>query len=93
MSALLAFELESGDPEDSEDDDLSLELLLDYSVTLIGYTDQSISLKIDFESPISVSQGKKPDKMVVTFVHPDLFVSQDSGKSLNSAVVSLSIPK
>ena len=58
---------------------------LEYQVYLIQYGDEFIKLKIDFENPLGVSQGDILDKIRVKFIDPDLFVSQDSGKTLKTS--------
>ena len=42
-----------------------------------NYEDASITLKVRFQNPLSVSMGDNPDKMYVKFVEPDLFMSKD----------------
>ena len=51
-------------------------------------------LKLEFESPLDVSIGDAPDKLVLAFRASELFVSQESGKPLKQgASVTTLIPK
>ena len=51
-------------------------------------------MQVSFYKPLSVSIGEKPDKLVVDFVKPELFISKASGKSLpEDSEIDASIPK
>ena len=42
---------------------------------MISYSSDSIEMKLDFESPLSVSKGDKADKLKISFLMPELFMS------------------
>jgi len=66
------------------DDTSALPSKLGFTVDLTGYDETSLSLKLNFEHPLSVSIGESPDIARITFVEPGLFVSRESGKSVDS---------
>ena len=53
-----------------------------YTVNLVDYSDESISLEMNFEDPLYVSTGDSPDSIVVSFLDPELFASKKTGKTL-----------
>lgn len=67
---------------------------LGFDAYLTHYTTDSIFLKLEFNSPLSVSIGDKPDNLIIAFRASELFVSEKSGKSiLNGSFISMLIPK
>ena len=61
---------------------------------MVSLTERYIELKIVFENPLSISIGDLPDKLVMTFVEPELFISKETGKSLAlDTVIRHTIPK
>lgn len=90
LSSLIWAEVIRGDGETSVTSDK-----LGFKVELGIYSKDSIELKFDFASPLSLSTGDRPDVMIVEFVEPDLFVSKDTGKTLNAESVRIehTIPK
>ena len=46
------------------------------------YDAESVTFKVQFEHPLSVSVGDEPDIMRVYFPDPDLFVGANSGLTL-----------
>ena len=53
--------------------------MLGFDVGLKGYEPTSVTFKISFENPLSVSQGGDPDIVRVFFPDPDMYVSASSG--------------
>ena len=56
--------------------------MLNFVTTLTGYSDDSISLKLKFDDPLSISIGQQEDILTIEFVEPNLFISKETGKSL-----------
>ena len=69
--------------------------MLNYNVTLVGYDEDSFTLRFTFESPLSVSIGDEPDILTLEFVDTELFVSKESGKSIESdtSLIKKQLPK
>lgn len=90
LESLIQMEVIRGDEETSAPEEK-----LGFITELSDYLDQSIELKLRFEFPLSLSIGESPDTLLVTFVEPDLFVSKETGKSLNAEfnTVERQIPK
>lgn len=61
--------------------------MLNYKTTLADYTEKSFTLKFEFQNPLSVSIGDKPDVLLVDFVEPELFTSKVTGKTLAPGTV------
>ena len=67
---------------------------LEFDSYLTQYSEKEMFLKLEFDSPLSVSIGDQPDKLVLAFRSSELFVSQESGKPLRSgSSVTTLIPK
>ena len=61
---------------------------------MVSFTESILELKFIFENPLSISIGKRPDTLVLTFVEPDLFISKETGQTLASGtVITKQIPK
>ena len=56
--------------------------MLGFNLAVSGNTQNTIDLKINFENPLSVSTGDKPDKLFLKIVDPGIFISQD-GQTLD----------
>ena len=56
--------------------------MLNFVTTLTSYSDDSISLKLKFDDPLSISIGQQEDILTIEFVEPNLFISKETGKSL-----------
>ena len=52
-------------------------------MVIADYDPRSITFKVEFTSPLSVSTGDKPDKLQIKFVEPDLFVSAETGDAID----------
>jgi len=55
---------------------------LQYSIVLNEWTPEDVKLKIDFQSPLFVSQGEINDDLKIEIIQPALFVSAESGEVL-----------
>jgi len=67
---------------------------LGFAVKLTGFDSKSISLAIEFDSPLSISVGHVPDFVLLVFTEPGLFVSKRTGLPLaQGANVAKKIPK
>ena len=62
---------------------------------LTSYDSRSISLKLAFEFPLSISVGVLPDIVEISFMEPGLFVSAETGKAMriDSRPALSAIPK
>ena len=67
---LIEVEIQRG----SEETSASLSKLA-FKASMISYNSDNIELKLDFESPLSVSKGDKADKLKISFLMPELFMS------------------
>ena len=67
---------------------------LGFKVEMTSFTDIFTELKMIFDNPLSVSIGELPDRIIITFVEPELFISKETGKSLApDKVLNHAIPK
>ena len=57
---------------------------LGFSLSMTKFSSTVVQFKIDFENPLSISIGEKSDILVLKMEQPELFVSQETGKSLAS---------
>ena len=60
--------------EDSED--------LAYSISINEWTEDKISMKVDFENPLAISRGLQPDQFYLKIKDTRLFVSKETGESI-----------
>ena len=58
-----------------------------------NYEDTSITLKVRFQNPLSVSRGNDPDKLYVKFVQPDLFMSKDGLNLEETEATEIILPR
>ena len=58
-----------------------------YVVELTEFTSRSMILKLEFEYPLSISTGSRPDIFRWTILNPNFFISKDSGKTIESGEV------
>ena len=58
-----------------------------------NYEDASITLKVRFQNPLSVSRSNNSDKMYVKFVEPDLFMSKDGLNLEDKEATELILPR
>ena len=66
----------------------------DYETELTGFTARSMILKFTFAYPLSISTGTQPDKFRLNILEPDLFISKDSGKTIEQGtVLEVNIPR
>ena len=56
---------------------------LGFKMSLTDYDVNSVSFKIDFENPLSVSQGRQSDIVHVYFPEPDMFIAKKTGLALS----------
>ena len=49
---------------------------------ITDYDERSVSFKIGFENPLSVSQGTESDIVHVYFPEPDMFIAKKTGLAL-----------
>ena len=82
ITELLDIQIKQG----SEDTSASLNEL-GFTAELQDYGEFTIRLKFIFDSPLSISIGKKMDKLVISFLKPELFVSKNSGKTIATGTV------
>ena len=55
---------------------------LKYSMTFSEWTATFITVQLDVNNPLLLSQGKISDKLKIKIKKPELFVSEESGTSL-----------
>lgn len=56
--------------------------MLGFKTGLKGYDSTSITFKVSFENPLSVSQGGEPDKVHIVFPDPEMFIAKNTGLAL-----------
>ena len=78
LTLLIKTEIVRGSDATSADDSM-----LGHQASLIQATARGIDLKLQFENPLHISMGDEPDILKVTFLQPDLFVSRETGKTLD----------
>ena len=90
LSSLISTEIERG----SEETSAPIEEL-GFRVEMMSLSDTDIEFKLEFENPLSVSIGEMPDKLKLKFLEPELFVSRETGQTLDpdSEEISHTIPK
>ena len=69
---------------------------LGFNVLINEYTSTSITFKVKFENPLSVSTGYEPDTMKLKFIEPDLFVAKETGEPLDlgeQAEIDMVLPR
>ena len=57
-----------------EDSSASMDKL-EAEIELVDYDDENIQLRLNFENPLYISTGDSPDKLIVSFIDPELFAS------------------
>ena len=77
LSSIVQAEIERGSELSAPYSKLGFNVLID------EYTPRSITFRVKFENPLSVSTGTEPDTMKLKFVEPDLFVAKETGESLD----------
>ena len=60
--------------EDSEE--------LGYSISINEWTEDKITMKVDFENPLAISRGLQPDQFYLKIKDTRLFVSMETGESI-----------
>ena len=61
---------------------------------MMSYSSDNIELKLDFESPLSVSIGSEADKLKISFLRAELFISKESGRTIGqNTILTKKIPK
>ena len=57
---------------------------LGFSLSMTEFSSTVVKFKIYFENPLSISIGEESDILVLKMEQPELFVSQETGKTLAS---------
>ena len=74
--------------------DLALIEDFKFAIELSEFTERSMSLKFEFSDPLSISTGKTPDRFRATIVEPNLFISKQSGKTVEKdTAIEVEIPR
>ena len=60
---------------------------LAFKAKLLSYGLDSIKLKLNFENPLSISNGEKADIINISFLISELFVSKESGKTIKPVTI------
>ena len=77
ISNFLDFSLERGSSDSAPVEDLA------FTVELIEYSTKTLVLQLLFDKPLSVSIGSFADELKIKIIDPAIFVSQESGKTLD----------
>ena len=89
LQSIIRSEVRRGDPDTS-----APMSKLGFTVSLVDYDVDRLSLKYSFDNPLSVSIGEQPDKLMIEFVEPQLFTSKETGKTMPvDSNINMSIPK
>ena len=55
---------------------------IEYVVEISQFTARSMTLKLNFSDPLSISTGREPDIFRAKIIQPNLFISKQSGKTV-----------
>ena len=65
-----------------------------FTMLLVELSEKRLVLQAEFQNPLSVSIGSKPDVLKVQIVDPNLFIGKESGKTLQTdSVYEMTIPR
>ena len=59
-----------------------------FTVTVLSLTELEMTLQFEFNFPLSMSIGKRPEIMRTTVINPNLFASKATGITLVGGIVS-----
>ncbi len=67
---------------------------MDFTFTIIAWTDTYIDIEIDFAEPLEISAGPVSDNIEIKIKNPEFFISAGSGKTIEEVILPQStVPK